>query len=107
VAAFLVNKTANTVQKLSPVLAGGAQSLGNPTVSFLTLPTGVPALVFTCFVFGANNGTTPLGGHMFVYPPRVIEKAVKTRGLLRLFGRVGRTRAKCAEDRMTPGIKEL
>ena len=65
---FLVNKTANTAQKLSPVLAGGAQSLGNPTVSFLTLPTGVPALVFTCFVFGTNNGTTPLGGHMFVYP---------------------------------------
>ena len=65
---FLVNKTANTVQKLSPVLSGGAQSLGNPTVSFVTLPTGVPALVFTCFVFGTNNGTTPLGGHMFVYP---------------------------------------
>jgi hypothetical protein len=65
---FLVNKTANTVQKLSPVLAGGAKSLGNPTVSFVTLPTGVPALVFTCFVFGTNNGTTPLGGHMFVYP---------------------------------------
>jgi hypothetical protein len=65
---FLVNKTANTVQKLSPVLAGGAQSLGNPTVSFVALPTGVPALVFTCFVFGTNNGTTPLGGHMFVYP---------------------------------------
>jgi hypothetical protein len=50
------------------VLAGGAQSLGNPTVSFVTLPTGIPALVFTCFVFGANNGTTPLGGHIFVYP---------------------------------------
>ena len=65
---FLVNKTANTVQKLSPLLSGGAQSLGNPTVSFVTLPTGVPALVFTCFVFGTNNGTTPLGGHMFVYP---------------------------------------
>ena len=65
---FLVNKTQNTVQKLSPVLSGGAQSLGNPTVSFVTLPTGVPALVFTCFVFGTNNGTTPLGGHMFVYP---------------------------------------
>ena len=65
---FLVNKTASTVQKLSPMLAGGAQSLGNPTVSFVTLPSGVPALVFTCFVFGANNGTTPLGGHMFVYP---------------------------------------
>ena len=65
---FLVSKTANTVQKLSPALAGGAQSLGNPTVSFVTLPTGVPALVFTCFVFGANNGTTPPGGHMFVYP---------------------------------------
>ena len=62
---FLVNKTANTVQKLSPVISGGAQSLGNPTVSFVTLPTGVPALVFTCFVFGTNNGTTPLGGHMF------------------------------------------
>ena len=65
---FLVNKTANTVQQLSPVLSGGAQSLGNPTISFVTLPTGVPALVFTCFVFGTNNGTTPLGGHMFVYP---------------------------------------
>ncbi len=65
---FLVNQTASTVQKLSPVLSGGAQSLGNPTVSFVTLPTGRPALVFTCFVFGANNGTTPPGGHMFVYP---------------------------------------
>ncbi len=65
---FLVNKPANTVQKLSPVLSGGAQSLGNPTISFVTLPSGVPALVFTCFVFGTNNGTTPLGGHMFVYP---------------------------------------
>jgi hypothetical protein len=65
---FLVNKTASTVQKLSPALAGGAQSLGNPAVSFVTLPSGVPALVFTCFVFGANNGMTPLGGHMFVYP---------------------------------------
>ena len=65
---FLVNKTANAVQKLSPVLAGGAQSLGNPTISFVRLPTGVPAMVFTCFVFGANNGTTPPGGHMFVYP---------------------------------------
>ena len=67
---FLVNKTANTVQKLSPELTGpgGAQSLGNPTVSFVTLPTGRPALVFTCFVFGANNGATPPGGHIFVYP---------------------------------------
>ena len=65
---FLVNRGAGAVQKLSPVLAGGAQSLGNPTVSFVTLPTGIPALVFTCFVFGANNGTTPLGGHIFVYP---------------------------------------
>ncbi|MBV8937575.1 MAG: hypothetical protein JO320_26535 [Alphaproteobacteria bacterium] len=65
---FLVNRTAGAIQKLSPALAGGAQSLGNPTVSFVTLPTGVSALVFTCFVFGANNGTTPLGGHIFVYP---------------------------------------
>jgi hypothetical protein len=71
---FLVNKTQNTVQKLSPVLSGGAQSLGNPTVSFVNLPpaspgaTAVPALVFTCFVFGADNYGTPLGGHMFVYP---------------------------------------
>jgi hypothetical protein len=71
---FLVNKTQNTVQKLSPQLSGGAQSLGNPTVSFVNLPpaspgaTRVPALVFTCFVFGADNYGTPLGGHMFVYP---------------------------------------
>jgi len=65
---FLINKTAGTIQKLSPALAGRAQSLGNPTVSFLRLPSGVHALVFTCFIFGANNGTTPPGGHMFVYP---------------------------------------
>jgi hypothetical protein len=70
---FLVNKTAGAIVKLSPNLAGGAQSLGNPTVSFVTLPAqsgsnGAHALVFTSFVFGANNGTTPLGGHIFVYP---------------------------------------
>jgi hypothetical protein len=65
---FLIDRTGGTVQKLSPVLAGSAQSLGNPTVSFVALPTGTPALVFTCFVFGTNNGTTPLGGHLFVYP---------------------------------------
>jgi hypothetical protein len=67
---FLVNKTANTVQKLTPELTGpgGAQSLGNPTVSFVTLPTGIPALVFTCFVFGSNYGNTPPGEHIFVYP---------------------------------------
>jgi hypothetical protein len=29
---------------------------------------GAPALVFTCFVFGENNGTTSPGGHIFVYP---------------------------------------
>jgi hypothetical protein len=71
---FLINKTVSAIQQLSPVLAGGAQSLGNPTVSFVTLPpptpgaAGGPALVFTCFVFGANNGATPPGGHIFVYP---------------------------------------
>jgi hypothetical protein len=71
---FLIDRTTSIVQQLSPALAGGARSLGNPTVSFVTLPpptagtTGAPALVFTCFVFSANNGTTPPGGHIFVYP---------------------------------------
>jgi hypothetical protein len=65
---FLVNRSAGTLQKLNPMLVGGAQSIGNPTVSFVTLPDGRPALVFTCFVFGQNNGTTLPGGHMFVYP---------------------------------------
>ncbi len=65
---FLINKTAGTIQKLGPVLAGGAQSLGNPKISFVTLPSRVPALVFTCFIFGVNNGTTLPGGHIFVYP---------------------------------------
>jgi hypothetical protein len=71
---FLIDRTTDAIQQLSPVLAGGAQSLGNPTVSFVTLPpptpkaAGRPALVFTCFVFGANNGATPPGGHVFVYP---------------------------------------
>jgi hypothetical protein len=67
---FLIDKTTNSIRQLSPKLAGGALSLGNPTVSFVTLPapSGAPALVFTCFVFDANNGTTPPGGHIFVYP---------------------------------------
>jgi hypothetical protein len=65
---FLINRTTSTIQKLSPILVGGAQSLGNPTVSFVTLPDGRPALVFTCFVFSQNSGTTLPGGHMFVYP---------------------------------------
>ncbi len=67
---FLINLTAGTIQRLDPVLAGGARSLGNPTVSFVTLPNGGPALVFTCFIFTENSGTTPPGGHLFVYPPR-------------------------------------
>jgi hypothetical protein len=65
---FLINRTTSAIQQLSPQLRGGAQSLGNPTVSFVTLPNGAPALVFTCFIFGTNNGTTPPGGHIFVYP---------------------------------------
>ena len=65
---FLVDRTTSAIQQLSPVLSGGARSLGNPTVSFVTLPNGVPALVFTCFIFSADNGTTPPGGHIFVYP---------------------------------------
>ena len=65
---FLVDRTTKVIQQLNPVLSGGAKSLGNPTVSFVTLPNGVPALVFTCFIFAANNGTTPPGGHIFVYP---------------------------------------
>jgi hypothetical protein len=65
---FLIDRSKSVIQKLSPVLSGGAQSLGNPTVSFVTLPNNAPALVFTVFIFGANNGTTPPGGHIFVYP---------------------------------------
>jgi hypothetical protein len=55
---------------LKPQLFGGAQSLGNPTLTFVTLPppNSSPAVVFTCFVFSENsNGTTP-GGHIYIYP---------------------------------------
>jgi hypothetical protein len=65
---FLVNKSAGTVQRLSPALAGGALSLGNPTLTFVTLPNGGPALVFTCYVFSENASSTPPGGHILVYP---------------------------------------
>jgi hypothetical protein len=71
---FLIDRTTSDIRQPSPALAGGAQSLGNPTVSFVTLPSptpgvvGSPALVFTCFVFGARNGTTPPGGDIFVHP---------------------------------------
>ena len=64
------NQTAGTVQQLRPALAGGARSLGNPTLTFVTLPNGTPALVFTCFVFSENANSTPPGGHLFVYPLR-------------------------------------
>jgi hypothetical protein len=65
---FLVNKTAGIAHQLHPALSGGAQSLGNPTISFVTLPnSSAPAIVFTCFVFGIANGTTPPGGHILVY----------------------------------------
>jgi hypothetical protein len=67
---FLIDRTGGTIEQLSPMLQGGAQSLGNPTVSFVALPDTHPALVFTCFVFSTNNGTTPPGGHLFVYPFR-------------------------------------
>ncbi|HEY2538309.1 MAG TPA: hypothetical protein VGI28_02230, partial [Stellaceae bacterium] len=70
---FLVNRSDGTIEQLHPALTGGAQSLGNPTVSFVTLPKdgpkgGRPALIFTAFVFGENAGATPPGGHMYVYP---------------------------------------
>jgi hypothetical protein len=65
---FLVNKTAGTVQKLSPALSGGALSLGNPTLTFVTLPNGTQALVFTCYVFAENDNSTLPGGHIYVYP---------------------------------------
>ncbi|MBV8591697.1 MAG: hypothetical protein JO212_16855 [Acetobacteraceae bacterium] len=65
---FLVNKTAGTVQQLSPALAGGALSLGNPTLTFLTHPNGTPALVFTCYIFAENDNSTLPGGHIYVYP---------------------------------------
>ena len=67
---FLIDRTAGTIEQLSPMLQGGAQSLGNPTVSFVALQDGHSALVFTCFVFGTNNGATRPGGHLFVYPFR-------------------------------------
>jgi hypothetical protein len=77
---FLINKTMGAIRQLSPALAGEAQSLGNPTVSFVTLPpptpgvAGAPALVFTCFIFGANNGATRTGGtHLRLSSP-VTEK---------------------------------
>src|SRR5260370_31348222 len=65
---FLVNKTTSTAQQLNPLLVGGAKSLGNPTLTFVTLPNGKPALVFTYFIFSVNNGTTPPGGRFYAYP---------------------------------------
>jgi hypothetical protein len=64
---FLINKNTSQIVQLKPQLAGGALSLGNPTVTFVRLPTGKDALVFTCYIFGENSGSTQIGGHMFVY----------------------------------------
>lgn len=69
---FLVDRSDGAIEQLHPALVGGAKSLGNPTVSFVTLPKGRPggggpALIFTCFVFGESAGATLPGGHMYVY----------------------------------------
>jgi hypothetical protein len=64
---FLVDKTHGAVQMLNPQLSGGAQSLGNPTLTFVMLSNGMPALVFTCFVFSEEANATPPGGHIYIY----------------------------------------
>jgi hypothetical protein len=65
---FLVNRTDRLVTMLQPALAGGAVSIGVPTLTFLRLPDDTPALCVTMFVFGQGHGTTPTGGHMRVDP---------------------------------------
>jgi len=64
---FLINKTA------VPFRSSVLRSLAEPNLS--ATPPFIPEVAEWCscsgvhlFIFGANNGTTPPGGHMFVYP---------------------------------------
>ncbi len=63
---FLVNKCSGHITKLAPALAGGARSIGNPRISFLTLPNGKEAIAMTYFVFAEGAGATPPGTHLQV-----------------------------------------
>lgn len=61
---FLVNKCTGHITKLAPMLAGGARSIGNPRISFISLPNGKDAIATTYFVFSEGAGTTPPGPHL-------------------------------------------
>jgi hypothetical protein len=64
---FLVDPEAR-ITPLSPKIPGGAHAIGNPNVSYLTLPDGRPALYFGFFVFSEEAGSTPPGQSVIIYP---------------------------------------
>jgi hypothetical protein len=61
---FLVNRCTGRIVKLAPALSGGARSIGNPRISFITLPTGEAAIATSYFIFSEGAGTTPAGSHL-------------------------------------------
>jgi peptidoglycan hydrolase-like protein with peptidoglycan-binding domain len=65
---FLINKNTNEIRQLTPAIPGGAYSIGNPSVSFVTLPNGGNALILTAFIFSQGAASSAAGEHLYIYP---------------------------------------
>lgn len=76
---FLINKDTGVIQTLAPAVPGGAYSLGNPSGSFVTLPGGTPALLFSFFIFTQGARNTPPGQYLTIYPLTAVSTNPGTR----------------------------
>lgn len=67
---YLVQENSQRVVQLQIQTPAGSQAMGNPKISFITLPNGQAALVGTTFIFSEQpTGSAPdAGTHLFVYP---------------------------------------
>jgi len=65
---FLVNACTGRITPLAPKLIGGAASVGNPRLSFITLPDGRPGFAFSVYLFAEGAKATPPGSHFYVAP---------------------------------------
>lgn len=65
---FLINKATGDRRQLQINIPGGATSLGNPQLSYITTPDHRPALAISYFVFSEGSASTPAGPHVYIYP---------------------------------------
>jgi hypothetical protein len=67
---YLIQEDTRQIVKLNIQTPSGSRSMGNPKISFITLPSGQAALVGSTFIFSEQPGGTAsdAGSHLFVYP---------------------------------------